>query len=153
MSKNPKIKRTWIKEEKRLVYLLYRKGFIKGQWKFRDLYWQEHHWHNRKCYKTKHNLYDGRRYRYPVYMPEVHFCTSDYWGESDEHSIVNAVRQELIWKGMETIAWDEDWGDVGSKSKFSKMTRGQFIKYLMGLPNKVSDKKINKLLKTINLYE
>ena len=30
------------------------------------------------------------------------------------------------------------------------MTRGQFIKYLKGLPTKVGDRKINTLLKRVN---
>jgi len=33
------------------------------------------------------------------------------------------------------------------------MTRGQFIKYLKGLPTKVGDNKINKILKKIDYYD
>ena len=143
MSKNPKIKRTWIKEEKRLVYLLYRKGFILGDWKLEDLYWQEYHWHNRKCYNTKSNFYDGQKYRSPIFMPEIHFCTTDYWGESDEHSIVGYIKQML---SFEDMSYDEE-NNVYLDSKFTKMSRAQFIKYLSGLPTKVADKKINSRLK------
>jgi len=149
MSYTPKIKRRWIKQEKQIVYLLYRKGFIINEFmKLKDLYWAEYLWHNRKSYKTKHNLYDGRIYRQPVYMPEVHFCTTDYWGESDEYSIVDVVSQELYWKHVDTENWDEDSGEY-PKSTLPKMTRCQFIKYLKSLPTKVGDKKINTLLKRI----
>ena len=150
MARTPKIKRRWIKEEKQIVYLLYRKGFMDGRWKLNDLYWAEYHWYNRKSFKTKHNLYDGRRYKHPVYMPEVHFCTSDYWGESDEHSVVDEVLQWLHWEHVDMANWDSD---EYPESTFPRMTRGQFIKYLKGLPTKVGDKKINVLLKRTNVYE
>jgi len=146
MSCTPKIKRRWAKEEKRIVELLYKKGFIKGEFKLRDLYWAEYHWYNRKCYKTKPNSYDGKRYRHPVYMPEVHFCTTDYWGESDEHSIVDSVLERLHWEYIDTTNWDSDSGEY-PKSTFPKMTRANFIHYLEKLPTVVSDNQIKKVLR------
>jgi hypothetical protein len=80
-------------------------------------------------------------------MPEVHFCTTDYWGESDEHSVVDVVLQQLHWENVDTTNLDSDSGKY-PKSTFPKMTRTQFIKYLKSLPTKVADKKINKILKT-----
>jgi len=85
-------------------------------------------------------------------MPEIHFCTTDYWGESDEHGIVDIVLQELYWEHVDTTNWDSDSGEY-PKSTFKKMTRGQFIKYLKGLPTKVGDRKINTILKRVNEYE
>ncbi len=146
MAHTPKIKRRGIKEEKQIVYLLYRKGFIKGEFKLDDLYWAEYHWYNRKCYKTKPNSYDGKRYRHPVYMPEVHFCTTDYWGESDEHSIVDSVLERLHWEYIDTTNWDSDSGEY-PKSTFPKMTRANFIHYLEKLPTVVSDNQIKKVLR------
>ncbi len=146
MSCTPKIKRRWAKEEKRIVELLYKKGFIKGEFKLQDLYWAEYHWYNRKCYKSKHNSYDGKRYRFPIYMPEIHFCTSDYWGESDEHSIVDSVLERLHWEYIDTTNWDSDSGEY-PKSKFKKMTRANFIHYLEKLPTVVSDNQIKKVLR------
>jgi len=146
MSCTPKIKRRWAKEEKRIVELLYKKGFIKGEFKLRDLYWAEYHWYNRKCYKTKPNSYDGKRYRFPIYMPEVHFCTTDYWGESDEHSIVDSVLERLHWEYIDTTNWDSDSGEY-PKSTFPKMTRANFIHYLEKLPTVVSDNQIKKVLR------
>jgi hypothetical protein len=152
MSRTPKIKRRWIKQEKQIVYLLYRKGFIKHEFELENLYWASYNWLNRKHYKTKVNIYDGRIYRAPIYMPEVHLCTTDYWGESDEHSVVDVVLQQLHWENVDTTNWDSDSGEY-PKSTFPRMTRGQFIKYLKGLPTKVGDNKINKIIKRIDYHD
>jgi hypothetical protein len=153
MARTPKIKRRWIKEEKQIVELLYKKGFIKGEFKLEDLYWESYNWFNKKCYKTKPNPYDGKRYRFPIYMPEIHFSNSDYWGESDEHSVVDAVLERLYWEHIDTTNFDPNSYDEYPKSTFPKMTRGQFIKYLKGLPTKVGDNKIKKVLKKTNEYD
>jgi ribosomal protein S8 len=141
----PKIKRRWIKEEKRIVYLLYRKGFLKD-FKVCDLYWEEYRWHDRKLYKGRENKYDGKRYKYPIYLPEVHYSTSDYWGETDEHSVVSHVLEELYWRHIDTTDWDPDSG-VFPRSTFKKISRVQFIYYLKKLPTVVPNKEINKILK------
>lgn len=146
MAINPKIKRLWIKQEKRIVKLLYRKGFLKD-FKVKDLYWQEYNWHTKKKYKSKRT-----KYSYPVYMPEVHYMTTDYWGESDEHSIVGTIKDELWWGHAEMENWDDTSGEWPN-STFPKMTRQQFIKYLEKLPTKVNDNKINKVLKTQRIDE
>jgi hypothetical protein len=153
MARTPKIKRRWIKEEKQIVELLYKKGFIKGEFKLEDLYWESYNWFNKKCYKTKPNPYDGKRYRFPIYMPEIHFSTSDYWGESDEHSVVDVVLERLYWEHIDTTNFDPNSYDEYPVSTFPRMTRGQFIKYLKGLPTKVGDNKIKKVLKKTNEYD
>ncbi len=152
MARTPKIKRRWIKEEKQIVELLYKKGFIKGEFKLEDLYWESYNWFNKKCYKTKPNPYDGKRYRFPIYMPAIYFSTSDYWGESDEHSVVDVVLERLYWEHVDMTNWDSDSGEY-PVSTFPRMTRGQFIKYLKGLPTKVGDNKIKKVLKKTNEYD
>ena len=141
MATNPKIKRLWTKQEKRIVKLLYRKGLLKD-FKITDLYWAEFNWFRGRKYKSRYS-----KYSYPVYMPEVHYMTTDYWGESDEHSIVGSVKEHLWWGHAEMENWDDTSGEW-PKSTFPKMTRQQFIKYLEKLPTKVNDNKINKLLKT-----
>ena len=125
------------KEEKRIVRLLYRKGFLKD-YKLDDLYWNEYS--KLRVKKKKH----GRKYRYTVYLPEVHFCTTDYWGESDEHSIVSTSLEEFYWMHTDR---DEDGHPI---SKFPPMTRIQFIKYLKTLPTVVNDNKIRKVLNLRN---
>ena len=139
----PKIKRRWVKEEKRIVRLLYRKGFLKD-FKITELYWAEYNWLNNKKYKTKHK-YDGRFYRFPVYMPEIYYYTTDYWGESDEHSIVSTIKEKLYWSEVDTENWNSELGYP--KSNFPKLSRRQFIKYLDKLPTIISDNKINKIVK------
>jgi hypothetical protein len=141
MARTPKELRVWIKEEKRIVRLLYSRGLL-VDWKIKDLYWASYTWLNRKCYHTK-----DKKYRFPRYMPEIHFGTSDYWGECDEHSIVRAVNESQYWLNVDTINWD---GDGFPISKFPKMSRKQYIKYLSKMPVVVPDKKINKILKRIN---
>lgn len=141
MAQNPKIKRLWTKQEKRIVKLLYRKGFLKD-FKITDLYWAEFNWFRSRKYKSKRT-----GYTFPMYMPEVHYMTTDYWGESDEHSIVETINDEFWWGHAEMENWDDTSGEW-PKSTFPKMTRQQFIKYLEKLPTKVNDNKINKLLKT-----
>lgn len=146
MANTPKIKRRWIKEEKRIVYLLYRKGFIKGEYNLDALYWEEYH-RIKKTYKSSNG-----KYKWSIYMPEIHFTTSDYWGEFDEHSIVDSIKETLYWEHIDTTDWDEDSGEY-PKSTFRNMNRRQFIQYLKKLPTKVGDNKINKVLKNTNIYD
>lgn len=141
-----KIKRKWVKDEKRIVRLLYQKGFLKD-FKITDFYWAEYYWYNKRKRKSRCG-----KYSFPVYMPEIHFFTTDYWGESDEHSIVSYVLDVLHWSNIDTTDWDETSGCF-PKSTFPKMSRSEFIKYLKTLPTKVSDKKINKVLKRKFIYE
>jgi hypothetical protein len=82
-------------------------------------------------------------------MPEIHFCTSDYWGESDEHSVVNEVLERLYWEHIDTKNWDSDSGEY-PQSTFPRMTRTRFINYLKGLPTVVSDNKIKKVIKKVS---
>lgn len=142
----PKVKRRWIKEEKRIVRLLYRKGLIKD-FKVSDFYWAEYNWLGKRLRRSKDN-----KYRFPIYMPEVHYCTTDYWGESDEHSIVSHVLELLYWSDIDVSDWDETSG-VFPKSNFKRMTRPQFIKYLKGLPTTVNNNKINRVLKKMSIYD
>lgn len=143
MAQTPKVKRKWVKEEKQIVYLLYRKGLLED-FKIKDFYWAEYYWRNKKKYKSSEG-----KYSWPVYMPEVHFCTTDYWGESGVHSIVDSVLQQLHWEHIDTSNWDSDSGEY-PPSRFPKMGRSQFIKYLKKLPTKVNNNKIKKVLRKVN---
>ena len=133
-----KAKRLWIKQEKRIVKLLYRKGLIRPDIKIKDLYWQEYHSTNKR-YRSK-----NKKYKFTEYMPEIFFGTCDYWGEWDDHSIVYDVLDGLYWK--HTIPSDTNNGDY-PKSTFKYNGRQWFINYLNTLPTVNFDNKINKLLK------
>jgi acyl carrier protein phosphodiesterase len=102
---------------------------------------------NRKKYKSKYS-----KYRFPIYKPEVHYMTTDYWGESDEHGIVNTIIEHFYWDNVDEENWDSTSGEY-PQSTFPNMSREQFIKYLSKLPTKVKDNKINKVLKTQNKDE
>jgi hypothetical protein len=143
MASTPKIKRRWIKQEKQIVYLLYRKGLLKD-FKVSDFYWAEYKWLGKRLRKSRDN-----KYRFPIYMPEVHYSTTDYWGESDEHSIVDHIMNFLWWEHADTENWDDTSGEW-PKSTFKSMNRNQFIKYLKRLPTVVPDCKINKVLNRTN---
>ena len=146
MATDPKIKRSWIKQEKQIVKLLYQKGLLQD-YNLDNLYWAEYHRYNNKKYKSSYG-----KYSWPVYMPEVHYMTTDYWGESDEHSIVGTIKDEFWWGHAEMENWDDTSGEWPN-STFPIMTREQFIKYLEKLPTKVNDNKINKVLKTQRIDE
>lgn len=152
MAKTPKIKRQWVKEEKRIVSLLYRKGLLKD-FKITHFYWAEYNWFRSRKYKSKTNSYDGKRYRYPIYLPEVHYCTTDYWGESDEHSIVSTILDHLYWDHIDDEDWDPTSGEFPKSTFKCGMSRRQLIKYLEKLPTKVSDRKIDKLIRKQNREE
>ena len=79
----------WKKQEKRIVRLLYRKGLL-SDFKLSELYWEEYH--RLRSRKKKHS----RKYKNSVYAPEVHYSTTDYWGECDEHSVVGHVKEKLF---------------------------------------------------------
>lgn len=116
------------KEEKRLVKLLYKKGLL-AYFDLKEFYWAAYH--KQRAKKRKH----GRKFRGTVYFPEVHFCQTDYWGESDEHSIVNH-----IYGGVEVVGED---GNYYLKS----ITRLKRIKLLQKLPTKINNNKIKSVLK------
>lgn len=135
MAHTPKIKRQWVKEEKITMRLLYKKGLLEG-FKIKDLYWQEYYYTKKHC-KTKGG------FCHCIYMPEVYYSTTDYWGETDEHSVVDHVKQDLYWGAVDVSEMDEDGLP---QSKFPRMNRRQFIAYLKRLPTKVNDRRINTIL-------
>jgi len=141
-----KIKRRWVKQEKRIVRLMYKKGLL-SEFNINDLYWAEYYWVRKKTYKTRAHHYGDKRYRFPVYMPEVHYWTTDYWGESDEHSVVDHVLEMLYWENVDTDNWDSDSGSYPQSTFNRRMGRPQLIKWLNKLPTKVHDNKIKKILR------
>ncbi len=123
----------WLKDEKRIVRLLYRKGLI--QHKVGDLYWA--------AYRRSGRFYRNGEHKHTIYLPEVHYATSDYWGECDEHSLVDSISEEFYWNNLLP---DEEYSDDYPKSSFKFKGRTWFIKYLRGLKTVRNDSKINKVL-------
>lgn len=140
MSRTPKINRVWNKQEKRIVRLLYRKGF---EIDLSTLYWASYKKTGKK-YKHKGSTFSSLGYR-----DEVYFCIRDYWGECEEHSLVDTFIEMTVW---ENIPYDVlkncgDMCEVYSRSNFQYKGRKWLIKYLSALPTVRCDSKINKILK------
>lgn len=130
--------RIWKKQEKQLVKLMYQKGIIdtlRVVNNVNDLYWQN--------YTIASGKYKSGKYKFLRYYDEVHYFTSDYWGEGDEHSLVGAYLDLLYWGN---IKYDNVLGDVVPMKKI-RLGRRQIIKRLKKLKTIKNDKKINKVVK------
>jgi len=126
--KTPKILRKWVKDEKRIVRLLYRKGLIdKFHGDITGLYWE--------AFKRV-----GK-----IYTPEVHCCESDYWGGCEEYSVIDKVLT-CLWNHRSF--YDGESEEI--KSTFNYKSRKWFIRYLSSLPTKRNDSKINRILNRRN---
>lgn len=143
MSLTSKINRTWNKQEKRIVRLLYRKGLIGMD--INELYWAS--------YKRSTDRYKDKRYptrKWDNYLDEVHYCTCDYWGECDEYGLVDGIIEKLIWDNVPEEINDPMSDDMWyqyNHSTFEHTTRKKFIRYLQSLPTVRCDNKINEVLK------
>lgn len=140
MSRTPKINRVWNKQEKRIVRLLYRKGFDVD---LSNLYWASYKETGKK-YKPKGSTFSSLGYR-----DEVYFCIWDYWGECEEHSLVDTFIEMMAWENIpaDVLKNCDDMCDVYSRSNFQCKGRKWLIKYLSALPTVRCDSKINKILR------
>lgn len=124
----------WIKDEKRIIKLMYRKGLL--DFDIDELYWESYH-------PSKYK-YDVSYGRIPTeYYPEVHFSQIDYWGECDEYGVSDTVQEGLYWDNI--IGEVHDYDGI-PPSTYKKKTRKDLIVYLSGLPTVINDSKINKVL-------
>ena len=140
MSKTPKINRVWNKQEKRIVRILYRKGFDID---LSNLYWASYKKTGKK-YRRKDSTFS-----YLGYRDEVYFCTWDYWGECEEYSLVDSFIEMKTWKNIpdDVLKNCDDMWKAYSLSNFQCKSRKWLIKYLSTLPTVRFDSKINKILK------
>lgn len=111
--------RIHIKQEKQIVKLLYKKGLLNKK-EVESLYWAAYSRLTRPK-KSK------EKYRISIYLPEIHFCSYDYFGEADEHSIVSAKTE-----------YGNNFKNVRSRRKI--------IQSLKCLPTIVFDNKIREVL-------
>lgn len=141
MAKNRKPIRKYLKQEKRIVNLLYKKGFIKEH-KVEDFYWESYKICGSKKPRKRGKWKNKEKYRIIIYYPQVFFGYCDYFGEWDDISIVDRVLEELYWQHAYK---DEDQEDTDfPKSTFKIKDRIKIIKYLEKLPTVNSDNKIKK---------
>ena len=142
MSRTPKSNRVWNKQEKRIVRLIYRKGLLSLNTS--DLYWASYK-ETGKRYKNK-----GSSFIWSGYLDEVYYCTWDYWGDCNEHPLVDEIIDNLIEKSIPDNVFEEcgyDYYKAMEHSSFQGKGRRRFIKYLEGLTTVRCDAKINKVLK------
>lgn len=135
-----KAKRLWIKQEKRIIKLIYKKGLIPDKLKLKEFYWAEYHITNKR-----HKSRTNKKYKHSEYFPELHYSTVDYYGECDEHGLVDCIMDLLYWSHV--IPSEFNNTEIYPDSKFKIKSRRRFIYYLNGLKTINQDNKINKLLK------
>lgn len=140
MSRTPKINRVWNKQEKRIVRLLYRKGFDID---LSNLYWASYKKTGKK-YRRKGSTFSSLGYR-----DEVYFCIKDYWGEYDEYSLVDSFIKRKTWENIpdDVLKNCDDMWKAYSLSNFQCKSRKWLIKYLSTLPTVRFDSKVNKILR------
>jgi hypothetical protein len=137
-SKRCKEIRRRIKEDKRIIILLYRKGELAFLDNIKDLYW-EYYKHIGTSPKGKH-----RNYSRLMYLGEIHFATRDYFGETDEHGVVDMHLEHTFWEEV-----GEDWDGMNEiPASIRNYTRKQLIRDLKSQPNvKHGSKEINYILR------
>lgn len=144
MSITPKCNRTWNKQEKQIIRLLYRKGIISPE-DIKGYYWESFKISGKR-YRLK-GKYSGRKF--DGYLDEVYYCTFDYWGEMYEHPVVDGIIDKLTWAGVTLDLNQVDVDDVCkvlASSSFKYQGRRWFIRYLKALPTVRCDSKINEIL-------
>lgn len=150
MGVTPKCNRVWNKQEKQIIRLLYRKGIISPE-DIKGYYWESFK-RSGKRYRLK-GKYSGRKF--DGYLDEVYYYTFDYWGEMNEHPVVDSIIDRLIWTGVTQDLNQVDVDDmckVLGSSFFKYQRRKWFIKYLKALPTVRCDSKINEILRIRTTY-
>lgn len=130
--------RKFIKEEKRIVKLIWEKGLFPKGFKVDDLYWA-YYTHGKRQRRRK------RKYAFRDYLPEVHYGSCDYWGEYDEHGFIRHILDLLYWKNAQYLSHPDDASYP--ESTFKYQGRLWFIKYLESLPSVNRSSKINMVLR------
>jgi hypothetical protein len=79
-----------------------------------------------------------------MYLGEIHFSTTDYFGETDEHGVVDRHLEHKFWEHA-----GEDWHDMFEvPASLRNYNRKQLIRDLKSLPNvKYGSKEINYILR------
>lgn len=124
-----------LKDEKRILKLMYKKGIFELlNIDFKELGW-EYHLTGLKGRKR------NKQYATRDYLPELHEWTQDYWGEGDSHSVISFFREYLYWENISVF--DEN----GFPEKGRYFSNKQLIEHLNSLPTKNNNSKFNRFLK------
>lgn len=95
--KRPKIRK---KHSKILAKLALKTGLIDKKF-YKDLYIES--FVKFKCSTRKRGKRKNNKYRFSRYYDELFFCTTDYFGESDETSLIDFLKEIIYWKHVEVI--------------------------------------------------
>ena len=124
-----------LKDEKRILKLMYKKGFFKIlNIDFEDLSWE-------LLLEGKSQRKRKGEWAYKDFLPELHVWSRDYWGECDSNSLVDCLKQYLFWE----TAKDYDL-ETGFPINQKYPTTKFLIGYLTKLPTINNDSKFNKYL-------
>lgn len=137
--RKPKVLRSRIKRDKRILRIMYRKGLL-DTWMDSGIHWAAYNSHNERL---DHNH---------LYQIELFYWIGDYWGEWDERELISDVIDnhicDLLNPNDEYFKIEKEFYDWHRKHN----TFRKIMSYLRSLPTKRSDSGINKYLK-INLSE
>lgn len=130
--------RKHLKDEKRILKLMYYKGIFKiMKINLESIAWEELLRGNKQRKGIGRQKYGGHDY-----LPELHVYTSDYYGECDSLSLINCYHEYLYYKDCYP-----DADGIGLISNSQMKTRSQLIQHLSKLPTVNKNSKINYILK------
>lgn len=128
--------RKHLKDEKRILKLMYRKDIFK----LLDIDIKSVDWEY--LYKGRKGRKGIRRSKYGIsdYLPELHTYWQDYWGEGDSKSVISCLRDYLYWEKA------QHFDETGFPLDTKYLKSDELIKYLSELPTKIHDSKFNTIL-------
>jgi hypothetical protein len=128
--------RKHLKDEKRILKLMYRKGIFK----LLDINIESLCWEYLCRGKRLRKREGKRKYSYNEYLPELHTYYSDYWGDGDSKSVIDSFKDYLFWENAKSF------NENGFPLDTKYFKSDELIKYLSELPTKIHDSKFNGIL-------
>ena len=126
-----------LKDEKRVLKLMYKKDFFKELGiDMENLGWEYLSYGKRQRKRIK----SGNKYVFRDCLPELHEYTQDYWGEGDSHSVIGSLKDFIFF----TYAKERDDCGFPVNSKYPSTI--DLIKFLNKLPTINNDNKFNQFL-------
>lgn len=129
--------RKHLKDEKRILKLMYKKGIFD----LLHIDLKSTAWECLKKGKKLRKRKGKREYGYTQYLPELHVFSCDYWGEWDSRSVLECYKDYLWYAENDEL---DEYGHPINKFNFST---SNIIKHLQSLPTKINNGKINYYLK------
>ncbi len=127
-----------IKDEKRILKLMYKKGFFETL----GINLENVAWEYLLYGKRQRRIKGKNKYAFRECLPELHVWTQDYWGEGDSSSVIGILKDHIYFGNTDIYDYDEDGFPLNSKFPETN----DVINYLLKLPTKNNDSKFNKFL-------